>query len=191
MTILETERLIVRNWRDSDRNLFFEINSDPAVMAFFAFRRDRSEADAFFDQIQALIAETGLGFYALERKDNGETIGFAGLARTDLEPYIPPGTIEIGWRLAERYWNRGFASEAAAALLGYGFVQLKFDQIVSFAVHDNDRSTAVMRRIGMERDPGGDFDHPRIPDTKPHLKRHVLYRLTAQQWRADARQAPA
>ena len=188
MTVLETERLIVRNWRDSDRDLFFEINSDPAVMAFFASRRSRTEADAFFDNLRALIAETGLGFYALERKDGGETIGLSGLARTDLEPHIPLGTVEIGWRLAERYWNKGFASEAAAALLRYGFTQLKLDQIVSFAVHDNDRSTAVMRRIGMQRDLDGDFDHPRVPDTKPHLKRHVLYRMTAPQWRANSLQ---
>lgn len=190
MTILETERLIVRNWRDADRDLFFEINSDPAVMAFFAFRRDRKEADAFFDHLRSLIAETGFGFYALERKDNGETIGFSGLARTDLAPHIPLGTVEIGWRLVERHWKRGFASEAAAALLRYGFDQLKLDEIVSFAVQNNNRSTAVMERIGMTRDADGDFDHPRVPDTKPHLQRHVLYRMTSPQWHAANRHLP-
>jgi len=184
MIITETERLIIRNWRETDRDLVFEINSDEAVMEFFPFRRNRAEADAFFDRVHSMIAETGLGFYALEEKASGETIGFCGLARVDhLEPPIAKGTIEIGWRLAARYWGKGFASEAARALLALGFEKLGLDQIVSFAVHDNTRSTSVMERIGMHRVAGGDFDHPNVPDTYPHLKRHVLYRLTADEWR--------
>lgn len=79
MIILETDRLIIRNWREPDRDLFFEINSDETVMKFFPFRRDRASADAFFDHLKTLIAETGLGFYALESKATGETIGFAAL----------------------------------------------------------------------------------------------------------------
>jgi RimJ/RimL family protein N-acetyltransferase len=182
MIILETERLVVRNWLDGDRDLFFEINSDEKVMEFFAFRRNRVDADIFFDRLQGLIAETGLGFYALELKGTGETIGFCGLACTDLEPHIPLGTVEIGWRLAARYWGNGYVSEAAHAVLRHGFETLKLDEIVSFAVPDNIRSTSVMRRIGMHRDVAGDFPHPRVPETLPHLKPHVLYRMTASQW---------
>ena len=185
MIIAETERLIIRNWRDADRDLVFEINSDDAVMEFFPFRRSRAEADAFFDRVQSMIAETGFGFYALELKASGETIGFCGLAQTNyLEPFVPVGTVEIGWRLATRYWGKGLASEAARALLAHGFETLDLDQIVSFAVHNNIRSTSVMERIGMHRVDGGDFDHPDVPDTYPHLRRHVLYRLTAAEWRA-------
>ncbi|MBO9098827.1 MULTISPECIES: GNAT family N-acetyltransferase [unclassified Rhizobium] len=183
MIILETDRLIIRNWREPDRDLFFEINSDETVMKFFPFRRDRASADAFFDHLKTLIAETGLGFYALESKATGETIGFCGLARTDLEPFIPLGTVEIGWRLPVRFWGQGFISEAATALLRHGFETLHLDEVVSFAVHNNHRSTAVMRRIGMHRDMNGDFDHRRVPDSRPELKRTVLYRLTADQWR--------
>jgi RimJ/RimL family protein N-acetyltransferase len=181
MIILETERLIIRNWQERDRDLFFEINSDESVMQFFPFRRDRSDADAFFDWLQRLIAETGLGFYALELKATGETIGFCGLARTDLEPHIALDTVEIGWRLAQRYWGKGYISEAATALLHHGFETLKLDEIVSFAVHDNSRSTSVMRRIGMHR--AGDFNHPRVPESHLHLKQHALYRLTVSKWR--------
>jgi RimJ/RimL family protein N-acetyltransferase len=182
--ILETDRLIIRNWRESDRDLFFEINSDETVMTFYPFRRDRAEANTFFDHAKTLIAETGLGFYALESKANGEPIGYCSLVRTDLEPFIPRNTVEIGWRLAHRFWGQGFVTEAATALLRHGFETLQLDEIVSFAVKDNLRSTSVMRRIGMRRDPDGDFDHPRVPDGKPALKGHVLYRLTADRWRA-------
>ncbi len=182
MIILETPRLVIRNWREEDRDLFFEINSDPDVMRFFPARRDRKEADKLFDYIQSLIEETGIGFYAIELKADGKVAGFCGLVRTDLAPYIPKGTIEIGWRLAKRYWRQGLASEAASALLRYGFETLDFDEIVSFAVKDNLPSIAVMKRIGMLHDRNGDFDHPRVPDSHPHLKRHVLYRLTAVEW---------
>jgi RimJ/RimL family protein N-acetyltransferase len=185
MIITETDRLIIRNWRETDRDLAYEINSDETVMEFFPFRRNRTEADAFFDRVQSMITETGLGLYVLELKESGEAIGYCGLMRTDhLEPFVPVGTIEIGWRLVARHWGKGLVSEAARALLAHGFGKHGLDQIVSFAVHNNVRSTAVMERIGMRHVEDGDFNHPNVPDTHPHLQRHVLYRLTAAEWRA-------
>lgn len=68
MIILETARLVIRNWEDRDRDLFHVINSDEEVMRFFPFRRDRSQSDELFDSVQKMISETGLGFYALEEK---------------------------------------------------------------------------------------------------------------------------
>jgi RimJ/RimL family protein N-acetyltransferase len=179
VTILETQRLIVRNWQDRDRDLFHTINCDDEVMHFFSFRRNRQQSDELFDRLQKMIAETGLGFYALEERESGACIGFAGLARTDLEPHFPAGTVEIGWRLARPFWGKGYVTEAGKALLAHAFGPLGLDQVVSFAVHDNERSTAVMRRIGMKRDALGDFDHPGVPDATPHLKRHVVYRAYA------------
>lgn len=179
MTILQTQRLIVRNWEDRDRDLFHTINSDDEVMRFFPFRRNRRQSDELFDRLQRMIAETGLGFYALEEKQSGACIGFAGLARTNLEPYFPAGTVEIGWRLARPFWGKGYVTEAGKALLTYAFGPLGLNEVVSFAVHDNERSTAVMQRIGMKRDASSDFDHPKIPDETPHLKRHVVYRIYA------------
>ncbi|PYE26946.1 RimJ/RimL family protein N-acetyltransferase [Rhizobium sp. PP-F2F-G20b] len=176
MIITETERLRIRNWQDSDRDLFFEINSDPEVMTFFPFRRDRADADALFDRNRQAIADTGYGFFALALKETDEPIGFCGLAIPDLAPILPVGTVEIGWRLARRDWSKGYVTEAASVLLAFGFKTRGLDEIVSFAVTDNRRSIAVMERIGLIRDIDGDFDHPRVPDTHPHLKRHVLYR---------------
>ena len=183
-TIITTERLRLRNWLESDRDLFHEINSDPEVMAFFPFRRDRGQSDALFDRIHQIIASSGFGFYALALAGTDEPIGFCGLARTDLAPQVPDGTVEVGWRLARRHWGKGYASEAATALLGYGFANRRLSEIVSFAVAGNHRSTAVMTRIGMSPDPSRDFDHPRIPQDQPHLVRHVFYAIDRDAWRS-------
>ncbi len=183
MIIRETERLRIRNWRGGDRDLFAEINSDPKVMEFFPHRRSRAESDALFDRNARTIGETGFGFFALALRDSDSPIGFCGLARTDLEPHLPDGTVEIGWRLAVSHWGKGYVTEAALALLDYGFSDRKLREIVSFAVATNTRSTAVMKRIGMRPDPARDFDHPGVPDTHAHLKRHVLYRIGAEEWR--------
>ncbi|WP_428429218.1 GNAT family N-acetyltransferase [Pararhizobium sp.] len=182
MIILETERLRIRNWLETDRSLFAEINADPKVMEFFPRRRSREEADALMDEAQRRISETGLGFFALALKGTDEPIGFLGLARTDLEPFLPDGTVEIGWRLAVRFWRQGFVTEAGQAMLRHGFEQHALQEIVSFAVENNARSTAVMTRIGLRRDPSRDFQHPRVPETTPHLKQHVVYALSREEW---------
>ena len=186
MIRLETPRLILRNWEERDRALFHRINSDEEVMRFFPFRRTRAEADAFMDRLRADNEARGYGFSALEAKETGESIGFAGLHPDAVAPSRPAGAVEIGWRLAPEHWGKGYVSEAAAALLRFGFETLDLDEIISFAVWNNDRSTAVMRRIGMTAEPASDFDHPRVPDSHPHLMRHVFYRITREAWRRQA-----
>lgn len=182
MKPMRTERLILRNWEDRDRDLFFRINSDDRVMEFFGFRRDRAQSDALFDRLRSGIAEQGYGFTAVEIASTGECIGFVGIADTSLEPFLPDGTVEIGWRLAPEFWGHGYVTEAAEAWLAFGFEERGLDEIVSFAVWNNRRSTAVMERLGMRADPAGDFDHPTVPDTHPQLKRHRLYRLSREEW---------
>lgn len=184
MTPFRTDRLILRNWTEGDRALFRFINADDEVMAFFPFRRTEAEADALMDRLADEIAGNGFGFAAIELSETGETAGFAGLSRTGDVPHLSGGAMEIGWRLAPRFWGRGIATEAARAWLARGFGELGFDRIVSFAVAGNHRSTAVMRRLGMTRRPEYDFDHPKVPDTHPELKRHVFYDLTADQFTA-------
>jgi RimJ/RimL family protein N-acetyltransferase len=183
MKPVRTERLILRNWEERDRDLFFRINSNDRVMAFFPFRRDRAAADAMLDRLRREIAADGYGFAAVELAATGACAGFAGLARADyLEPALPAGAVENGWRLAPEFWGRGYATEAARAWLAFGFEALGLPEIISFAVWNNHRSTAVMERIGMSRDAAGDFDHPKVPDTHPELRRHVLYRLRREDW---------
>jgi RimJ/RimL family protein N-acetyltransferase len=179
---LETSRLLLRNWLASDRDLFREINADPKVMEFFPFRRSHAEADAFLGKLNGMIQENGLGFYALEVKSLAEPVGFCGLSLANMPAVFPAETVEIGWRLATRFWGHGYATEAARALLDLAFKEKQMKAVVSFAVAENTRSTAVMRRIGLHRIPDMDFDHPRVPDTHPHLQRHVVYAITKDEW---------
>ncbi|MBD9372847.1 GNAT family N-acetyltransferase [Rhizobium sp. ARZ01] len=185
----QTARLTARNWLETDRDLFHEINSDPEVMAYFPFRRDRAHSDELFDRNRGTISETGYGFLAIALRDDDRPIGFCGLAKTDLEPFLPDGTVEIGWRLARPFWGQGYVTEAATALLDHGFDRCGLGEIVSFAVSGNARSTAVMARIGMRPDPSRDFDHPRVPESHPHLVRHVLYGITAEERREQAQKS--
>ncbi|PLP60701.1 GNAT family N-acetyltransferase [Mesorhizobium loti] len=189
MKPLHTNRLILRNWEDRDRDLFFRINSDERVMEFFPFRRNRTEADAKLSEMRDDIERKGFGFAAAEIAAIGECIGFVGLTRTDHLPFLPEGTIEIGWRLVPEFWGHGYVSEASRAWLAFGFDTLGSDEIVSFAVRDNRRSTAVMERIGMTADPTRDFDHPGVPESHPHLRPHAFYSLKRRDWEEQKRAA--
>lgn len=189
MKPLQTARLVIRNWEDRDRDLFHRINSDEEVMRFFPFRRTRAEADAFLDTIRAGNAERGYGFAALEMKETGAAIGFAGLHPTSDIPARPAGAVEIGWRLAPEFWGKGYVTEAGEELLRFGFEELGLAEIVSFTVWNNEPSIAVMRRLGMRREPEDDFDHPLVPDTHPHLKRHVFHALSRGDWQKRKRRA--
>lgn len=187
MTPIRTERLILRNWRESDRGLFHLINSDERVMEYFPFRRDRVQSDAKMNELRDAIDRDGFGFAAIEVAETSKCAGFAGITRTDHIPSLPKGMIEIGWRLAPDFWGKGIVTEAAQAWLRFGFDRLGLAEIVSFAVTGNSRSTAVMERIGMHADPAFDFDHPAVPDSHEHLKRHVFYRLARSDWQKQNR----
>ncbi|MBU1315265.1 MAG: GNAT family N-acetyltransferase [Alphaproteobacteria bacterium] len=178
--ILETDRLLVRSWIETDRNLFREINADAKVMEFFAFRRSHEEADALLAKVNGSIQDTGLGFYALELKATAEPIGFCGLSLANLPDIFPVETVEIGWRLATRFWGYGYVTEAARALLDFAFVEKRMAAVLAFAVAANHRSTGVMERIGMSRCPQMDFDHPRVPESHPQLRRHVVYAAVSE-----------
>lgn len=184
MTSLETSRLILRRCQEEDRDLFYELSSDPAVLEFFPFRRGREDADTVFTMIRDITPEPGFDLLVMALKLSGEAIGLCGLSKLQREPYLPKGAVEIGWRISARHWRNGYATEAGMALLGYAFETLRLDEILSIAVHDNRAALAVMRKIGMHPDPASDFDHPQIPDTHPHLKRHVVYRQSAAKWRS-------
>lgn len=182
MNPIATERLIIRNWRAGDEDVFHRINSDPEIMRFFPFRRSRAEAVALMEELRASIDARGFGFTAVETRHEGKAVGFVGLNAVANLPTLADGAIEIGWRLVPEAWGKGYASEAAQALLAHGFDRLKLSEIVAFAVEANAPSIAVMKRIGMSADPERDFDHPRVPATHPELVRHVVYGMMASRW---------
>ncbi len=171
--MIETERLILRRWRESDREPYGAMSADPAVMDWLGGTRPRGESAAQIDHFEARIEQHEHGVLALERKADGEFLGFAALAVTDCPPPVPQG-VEVGWRLARHAWGFGYATEAARALLVHGFEHLGLDEIVSFTAATNLRSQAVMRRIGLERRPDLDFDHPAFAEGHP-LRAHVVF----------------
>ena len=169
-----TERLVLRQWREADREPFAQLNADPEVMRFFPAPLGREQSDAMVSRIHDLIEAQGWGLWAVERRDTGAMVGFTGLAvpRHPL-PFQP--CVEVGWRLARSAWGHGFATEAAREALRVGFDELGLAEVVSFTTVTNTRSRAVMERLGMVRDPAEDFDHPALAEGAP-LRRHVLYR---------------
>ncbi|MFY9657096.1 MAG: GNAT family N-acetyltransferase [Methylocystis sp.] len=177
-TILATPRLRLRAWRDEDLAPFAALNADPRVMEFFPRLLNHEESDAFARRAGAELSERGFGLWAVEAPGEATFIGYVGLA----EPYFGAAftpAIEIGWRLAFDHWGQGYATEAARAVLAYGFERLALTEIVSYTSHHNRRSRAVMERLGMRHSTSDDFDHPGLPNGHP-LQRHVLYRLYAR-----------
>jgi len=182
---LGTARLVLRRWRDADRDPFAKLNSDPEVMRYFRRTLEPSESAAFVTRIEAAFAEHGFGLWAVERREDGAFLGFTGLAVQRFEaPFTP--CVEVGWRLARDAWGNGYATEAAREALRFGFEESRLPEIVSMTAVPNERSRRVMERIGMHRDPADDFDYPALPEGHP-LRRHVLYRLTAAEHAARAR----
>jgi ribosomal-protein-alanine N-acetyltransferase len=169
-----TERLILRAWRDEDVAPFAALNGDQTAMRFMPSVMTVEETRAMVERIQAHFDAHGFGLWAVEALGVAPFIGFVGLNTPTFEAHFTP-CVEIGWRLAPAFWGKGYATEAAAAALRFGFDNLNLDQIVSFTVPANKPSWSVMERIGMARDPAEDFDHPRLAEGHP-LRRHILYR---------------
>lgn len=202
---LTTARLQLHTWSDEDAEALFRVSTDPVVMRFFPSMPTRDQVFELVERHRENLAAGRPGLFAvsvvvstgpttLGSTTGGSTtgvspsstdgcIGFVGLATPSFEaPFMP--CLEIGWRLAKEAWGRGYATEAGEAVLDHGFKTLGLPEIVSFTAVSNAPSIAVMRRLGMHRDPAEDFDHPRVPERNP-LRRHVLYRLRAEEWRPD------
>jgi RimJ/RimL family protein N-acetyltransferase len=172
---LRTERLVLRSWRDSDREPFAALNADPVVMEHFVAPLSHAESDALVDRIEAAFEEHGWGLWAVEVPGVAEFIGFIGLAVPGFDaPFTP--CVEVGWRLARSAWGHGYAPEGATEALRFAFDDLGLDEVVSFTSVGNAKSRRVMEKLGMTHDPADDFDHPRVP-AGHRISRHVLYRI--------------
>ncbi|MDV3456677.1 GNAT family N-acetyltransferase [Sphingomonas sp. HF-S4] len=171
--MIETPRLILRGWRDSDREPFHAMSQDERVMATLGPLLWRDESDALIDRVQRILDDMGYTFWAVERRSDGAFLGFCGLKPGAEETPIE-GEIEIGWRLAYDHWGRGYAREAAQASLDWGWANLDVPRIAAITSVDNDRSWGLMERLGMVRAPQDDFDHPKAVE---RLRRHVTYRI--------------
>lgn len=179
--ILTTDRLILRTWKTSDIPLMATISSDPLVMEHFPATQDIADTQTLIDHINQHYEKFGYTAYAVEIKDTHEFIGFVGLSHPPFEiPNFQPKSlpiVEIGWRLSSSHWGKGYATEAAKAVLHYAFTELNLREIISFTVVANIKSRHVMEKIGLHHSETDDFNHPTLDEDSP-LKRHVLYRIT-------------
>lgn len=178
---LTTRRLVLGGWDDGAAEGLYRLSNDPEVMRHFPSMPSRQQIEMMVDRHRTNLEQGRPGLYAVRVRDTSTFIGFVGLATPSFEaPFMP--CVEIGWRLARNAWGHGYATEAARAVLTHGFTALGLPEVVSFTATVNEPSVAVMRRLGMHTDPAEDFDHPNVPEGH-RVRRHVLYRLTAEEWR--------
>lgn len=180
MISIETSRLILRKWEQSDRIPFSKINQDPKVMECLLKPLSVEETAAMIAKIENHFKQYGFGLFACVIKETSEFIGFVGLNAPDFEAHFTP-CVEIGWRLAFHAWGKGYATEGALAVLKAGFEKYGLKEIVSFTVLNNHRSRHVMEKIGMTYNPKDNFHHPKVPLNHP-LSLHVLYRITKEHY---------
>lgn len=171
---IETERLYLRQWLPSDAAHYIAMNRDAEVMEFFPSILTPEQSQQHIKKFSQQINNSGYGLFALAGKEDNAFMGFTGFAHPGFEAAFTP-CIEIAWRLARKYWNKGYATEAAKACLGFGFENMGWKEVYAFTSLPNTRSENVMKKIGMHKE--GEFDHPLLEQDHP-LQKHVLYKIS-------------
>ncbi|MEO0895782.1 MAG: GNAT family N-acetyltransferase [Bacteroidota bacterium] len=176
--LFKSERLGFRKWTPDDLAPFAAMNADPEVMRYFPAVLSQDETQGLMDRINKHQEEETFCFYAVDRLENEEFIGFIGLSRPKFEADFTP-CVEIGWRLKASVWRRGYATEGALKCLEVAFDELGNEEIYSFTAHSNFPSYKVMEKIGMKK--VGEFIHPKIGPDHP-LNPHVLYKISKEEF---------
>ncbi len=175
-------RLILREWRESDVDDLYKLCSDPRVMEFLGPPQSEEDIKDVIERQQRYQAKHGHCFWAIELRHSRQMIGFCGIQPGPSDTPID-GVPEIGWRLAHDHWGFGYARESAQAALNYFWSHIANSPVWAVTVHNNTRSWGLMERLGMQRHHDLDFDHPFVSDDSP-LKQHVTYSIGRDQWRA-------
>jgi RimJ/RimL family protein N-acetyltransferase len=172
--MIQTERLILRRWREADVPEFARVTNTPAVMEFLGGVKEPEAFRGSFERVSASQEKNGFCFWIVERKSDGALLGFCGL-KVGNTPLIV-GEIEIGWRLREDAWGQGYAREAATATLEWTWRNLDCGRVVAITAAGNKRSWALMERLGMRRLRDMDFEHPDVP-AGDKAKSHITYAI--------------
>jgi RimJ/RimL family protein N-acetyltransferase len=171
--LFTSSRLGFRNWREHDIAALAGINADPQVMEFFPETKTYAETGEFVKRMQQQFAERGYCYFAVDKLEDGEFIGFIGLSYQAYDADFTPCT-DIGWRLNSREWHKGYAAEGALRCLEYGLNELALKEICAVAPRINTRSEHVMKKIGMSK--VCDFIHPLLTNDD-RLKECVRYKI--------------
>ena len=183
---LETERLVLREWREDDKALYAKVIGDPVVRRFFPGLGTPLDAAMGIERARERLKQFGFGFLALERKSDGAFMGMLGMApfNENIRAAIPGHPeVEIGWQIGQQFWGQGYAPEGALAMLRFAFGTARLDEVVAITYEGNLPSRRVMEKIGMVHDPDGSFEHPDVP-VGHKLRPHVLYRIRRPVWLA-------
>lgn len=185
---LETERLVLRDWRREDMAEFARVTNTPEVMRWLGGVQDPATFEAMFDRFEECSREHGHCFWLVEHKPGahplaGEILGFCGLKRANVAgcPFL--GEFEIGWRLRSDAQGQGFAREAAEASLAAGFGQFQAPRIHAITVIQNAPSWRLMERLGMRRNPALDFVDSRFG---PEIENVIAWTIERGDWLAYA-----
>jgi RimJ/RimL family protein N-acetyltransferase len=154
----ETERLILRDWREEDWPLFWEGTNTPSVMRWLGGVCDGAKRDAAQQRLLSYEREHGHTFWCVERRGDGAILGFCGLKRSN-QAGGPLGMMEVGWRLREDAWGRGYAKETATASLDLAFDRFDAEEVIAMTVQRNTASWGLMQRLGMRRRDDLDIDN--------------------------------
>ncbi|WP_109831954.1 GNAT family N-acetyltransferase [Reichenbachiella versicolor] len=171
--IFKSERLGFRNWIESDNPKLGMINADPIVMEYFPAVQTQKRTDEFIDKMKDQFAKNGFCYFAVDKLDDNEFIGFIGISEQNFEADFTP-CVDIGWRLSQREWGKGYATEGAKRCLEYAFDEIGLDSVKSICPVTNERSERVMKKIGMKK--VGFFNHPLLSQYK-ELETCVLYEI--------------
>lgn len=182
---LETDRLILRNWKPDDLARFAAVTNTPAVMRWLGGPMDSAALAAMQDRVFASHERHGHCFWLVERKADGghlagEVLGFCGLKRADAPDSTFTGEFETGWRLREDAWKHGYAREAAAASLDAAFDRFGAEQVIAITVIENTGSWGLMERLGMRRRADLDYEDARYA---PPLRHTLAWSIDRDAWR--------
>jgi RimJ/RimL family protein N-acetyltransferase len=176
---LETERLTLRDWREEDWPRFWQGTNTPAVMRWLGGLLDDDGMAATRARVESCAAANGFCFWVVERKTDGEILGFCGLKRADAPGSSVAGAMEIGWRLREDAWGQGYAKEAASAALDAAFTRFNADEVIALTVIENEGSWGLMKRLGMRRREELDYVDPRFGE---ELNPSIVYSIDRKTW---------
>jgi RimJ/RimL family protein N-acetyltransferase len=179
--IAETARLRLRMWGEGDGDRFYAVMNTPAVMRHLGGMQDKASWDAAVERLHGYQRDFGHTFWLVERKRDGELLGFCGLKRVNSPGTDLTGQFEIGWRLRESAWGQGYAKEAAIATLDLAFGRYGAPHVVALTIGSNIASQGLMKRLGMVRREDLDFIDTRFG---PKMNPSIVYRINSEDWPA-------
>lgn len=179
--IFKSQRLGFRNWKDADTEQLFALNIDKEVMEFFPYLPSLAQTKEFMKRMQNQFEKNGFCYFAVDKLETEEFIGFIGISEQTFEADFTP-CVDIGWRLNKKFWKKGYASEGAKRCLEFAFEDKKLKSIKAVAPKINLKSRNVMEKIGMKYIK--DFKHPALKNDN-RLENCVLYEINSNDFRTN------